>query len=377
VKLLTSLSPAPPVPFTGGAEFDLGVTDSNLQKEGCPDPGGNCPNLTEAEGAYNALTVFFYDTPAGAFYGGAVGTARLQYLDVPYTDVQFAQANPCPSKPSPVLGNISLQDLYARASRDIFAMANQAKSLPSPTCSKSAPAPAISLVAIAASESPAIAPNTWLEIKGANLSPPGGTRIWQGPDFAGGTMPTRLDNVSVTLNGVPAYVYYISPLQVNILSPPDALSGSVRVELTNNGVISAGFNAAAQPLAPSFFVFNGGPYVAATHADGSLIGPPSLYPGASTPAKAGETIVIYGNGFGPTNVPVQRGSLTQSGVLSPLPAVKIGGVSASVQFAGLVSPGEFQFNVVVPSTVASGDQPITATYGGVSTQASALITIHN
>jgi uncharacterized protein (TIGR03437 family) len=48
-----------------------------------------------------------------------------------------------------------------------------------------------------------------------------------------------------------------------------------------------------------------------------------------------------------------------------------------VLFAGLVVPGEFQFNVIVPTTVGNGDQPITATYGGTSTQSGTLITIHN
>ena len=58
--------------------------------------------------------------------------------------------------------------------------------------------------------------------------------------------------------------------------------------------------------------------------------------------------MLYANGFGPTSTPVVAGAVTQSGTLSPLPVVKIGGVTATVQFAGLVSPGEFQFNVVVP-----------------------------
>jgi uncharacterized protein (TIGR03437 family) len=55
--------------------------------------------------------------------------------------------------------------------------------------------------------------------------------------------------------------------------------------------------------------------------------------------------------------------------------VKIGGVAASVLFAGLVSPGEFQFNVVVPPSLADGDQPVTATYNGLSTQSGALIAV--
>jgi len=190
-------------------------------------------------------------------------------------------------------------------------------------------------------------------------------------------MPTKLDTVSATVNGKPAFVYYISPLQVNILTPPDAPSGPAQVEVTYNGVTSAAFTAPTQSLSPSFFVYNGEPYVAARHSNGSLIGPATLYPGASTPAKPGEIIELYANGFGSTNVPVQSGSVSQSGTLSPLPVVKIGGVAATVQFAGLVAPGEFQFNVTIPASLANVDQTVTATYGGVSTQSGALITIHN
>jgi hypothetical protein len=50
--------------------------------------------------------------------------------------------------------------------------------------------------------------------------------------------------------------------------------------------------------------------------------------------------------------------------------------TATVAFAGLVAPGEFQFNVVVPSSLANGDQPVTATYNGLTTQAGTLLTVH-
>jgi uncharacterized protein (TIGR03437 family) len=182
-------------------------------------------------------------------------------------------------------------------------------------------------------------------------------------------------------------VYYISPTQVNILTPPDAMQGPVQVVLTNAGVSSAQATVQAQALSPSFFVFNGGPYLAATHLNGSLcttpisgaclIGPTTLYPGSSAPAKPGETVVLYANGFGPTSTPVASGSITQSGSLSVMPVIKIGGVTAMVTFAGLSAVGEFQFNVIVPSTLSNGDQPITATYGGSSTQAGTLLTIQH
>ena len=242
--------------------------------------------------------------------------------------------------------------------------------------------PVLSLVANAAGESLMIAPNTWVEIKGSNLAPTGDSRIWETSDFVGGTMPTQLDGVSVTVNSRSAYVYYISPTQINILTPPDLSSGAsssgpVQVVVNNNGAASANFAALAQPLSPSFFVFNGGPYVAAVHASGSLIGPASLYPGATTPAKPGEIISLYANGFGPTSTPVVSGSMTQAGSLSPPPGIKIGSTSAIVQFAGLVSPGLFQLNVVVPPDIGDGNHPIIATYNDVTTQSGTLLTVQH
>jgi uncharacterized protein (TIGR03437 family) len=235
--------------------------------------------------------------------------------------------------------------------------------------------PTITLVANAEGGVATIAPNSWVEIKGTNLAPSGDTRIWQISDFVNNQLPTGLDGVSVMVNGVPAYVYYISPTQVDILTPPNALSGSVAVQLTNDGVTSANFMVQAQAESPSFFIFGGGPYIAATHVNGSYLGPTSLYPGLTTPAQPGETIVMYANGFGPTSTPVVGGSETQSGTLSPMPVITIGGVTATVTFAGLVAPGEFQFNVIVPPSLASGDQSTIATYKGLTTQAGTLITV--
>ncbi len=235
--------------------------------------------------------------------------------------------------------------------------------------------PTISGVANGASEGPLTAPNTWVEIKGTNLAPAGDSRIWQSSDFVGGNMPVQLDGVSATFNGKPACVYYISPTQLNVLTAPDAMTGAVPVQVTNKGAVSAPFTAQAMAQSPSFFMFNGGPYVAATHGDGSLLGPASLFPGSSAPAKPGETIAVYANGFGPTSPAVVSGSPVQSGTLSPLPAITIGGVAAAVQYAGLVAPGEFQLNVTVPASLANGDQPIVATYNGLTTQAGTLIAV--
>ena len=235
--------------------------------------------------------------------------------------------------------------------------------------------PTIKLVANAAGENPVIAPNTWIEIKGANLSSPGDTRIWQGSDFTGGQMPTKLDGVSVTVNGKSAYVYYISPTQINVLTPPDALPASAAVAVTTSGGTSTAYMAQTATISPSFFMFGAGPYVAATHADGSYLGSSSLYPSVTTPAKPGEIVTLYANGFGPVSSPVVSGSSSQSGTLATLPAISIGGISAKVQFAGLVAPGEFQFNVVVPANAPNGDNALIAAYSGAEAAPAAEITV--
>jgi uncharacterized protein (TIGR03437 family) len=241
----------------------------------------------------------------------------------------------------------------------------------------STPLPVITLVANAESNAAVIAPNTWTAIYGSNLAPAGDSRSWQGFDFFFSQLPPELDGVSVTVNGKAAYVFFVSPAQVNILTPPDPILGPVQVKLTRDGVTSKPASVQAQALSLSFFVFGGGPYVAARHADFSLLGPVTLYPTQTTPAKPGEVVLLYANGFGPTSQTIISGSLSQGGTLSPLPVIKIGGITAEVQFAGLVFPGQYQFNVVVPSTVGDGDQPLTVTYGGSSTPTGILITIQH
>jgi uncharacterized protein (TIGR03437 family) len=93
----------------------------------------------------------------------------------------------------------------------------------------------------------------------------------------------------------------------------------------------------------------------------------------------GETILLFGTGFGPTTPTVPPGlvfngaaPLTDSTQLH----IRVGGVPATVQFAGIVAAGEYQFNVLVP-TLPDGDQPIVADIGGAASQSGLLISIKN
>ncbi len=252
---------------------------------------------------------------------------------------------------------------------------------------QAAPSFQTSAVTNGASFTGTLAPNSWVTIKGAGLAAT--TRSWQTADFSGTKLPTTLDGVNVKINGESAYVSYISPSQINILVPGDIPAGPVQIQTTNNGLTSATINATLVSTAPSFFILGTNAttknqYIAATHANNSLGGPPSLITGATTtPFKVGETIVLYGNGFGPTNPAAPNGTTISPALpLVTKPPVTIGGQPATVTFAGLVAPGLYQLNVVVPTGITLGatgtntDVPVSATIGTAQSQA-AFISVSN
>jgi len=241
--------------------------------------------------------------------------------------------------------------------------------------------PSIKSVTNAFGDSPVIAPNTWIKIQGSNLTPVGDTRIWDGSDFVNHQLPAQMDGVSVTVNGKNAYLYSISSTQIYVLTPPDALQGSVQVQVTDNGVKGNAATVLAQAQSPSFFdavSASGVHYVYGTHAgNGSLIGPSGLFPNSSSPVKPGETIYVIANGLGSTNTPVVSGSLTQTGVLLQLPVITIGGSPATVSSAGLLGIGTYVIKLTVPSNASDGDLLVNATYNGSSTQPNVMITVHH
>jgi uncharacterized protein (TIGR03437 family) len=224
-----------------------------------------------------------------------------------------------------------------------------------------------------------IAPGTWVSIFGTALSAT--TRAWRDADFQNSRLPTALDGVSVAINGKPAAVAFISPLQINVLATDDSATGLVPVQVKNALGTSDSVLALQQTAAPALFQLRAGAasYAAGTHADGSILAGPALVqlgiPG--TAARAGETIVLYGTGFGATQPAISATALVPVPLLLARPEdlqIRIGGLDAAIAFAGLISPGVYQFNVVVPQ-VAVGDQPVVAELRGLLTQSNLLLTI--
>ena len=194
--------------------------------------------------------------------------------------------------------------------------------------------PNVTAVVNGASFGPGISSGSWATIAGTNLS--GTTAI---ADLSSGAMPTVLGNTSVTINGRQAYMYYVSPTQLNIIVPEDATIGGLSLQVTGPAGAGNIFTAPVATFAPALFLF-APHYPAAVHADGTSLGPPSLLPGITTlPAKPGEVILLFGTGFGATDPSVPAGQVPSAAAPLAQPVtVTIAGLPAAVQ-SYLVFPG--------------------------------------
>jgi uncharacterized protein (TIGR03437 family) len=250
-----------------------------------------------------------------------------------------------------------------------------------PNAGPSGPRPAIQSdngVINGATFAPGIVSGSWVTIKGENLA--GTTRIWLDSDFANGQAPTQLDGVRVNIDGKPSAVYFVSPGQVNVQAPALDKLGPVTVEVINANGASNTVSADVRTAAPGWFMFDpeNRRYIAGT-VDNVFLGKAGLFGTALTTraAKPGDTVVLYGANFGPTNppLPIAQGVSVASPLVNT-PSVTIGGVNATVLYGGGAPTliGTYQFNITVPD-LPNGDHQVVVTTGGVRTQENAFITI--
>ncbi len=184
---------------------------------------------------------------------------------------------------------------------------------------------------------PIVQPGSFVSIYGTELAT--GTFLWNN-DF-----PRTLGGTSVTIDNQPAYLWIVSPTQINLQVPDDMTAGTVSVAVTT----AAGTGTSTVTLAPqgpSFNLLGDGKHVAAeiatpggTGAYGGgtydLAGPSKTFSYNTRPVKAGETLMLYGVGFGPTLRSVPAGQLLSGSTpMVDVVAVTIGGVQASVTWSG-------------------------------------------
>ncbi len=238
-------------------------------------------------------------------------------------------------------------------------------------------APSVSAVVSASAfgEFSAAAPGSWVEIYGSNLASE--TAGWTGSDFTGGIGPTSLGGVSVSIGGQAAFVDYVSPTQVNAQLPSTIPTGGpLQLTVTSGSSTSAPVNLtinATEPglLATPSFKIGGNQYVVAQHSDGSYVLPVGAMAGASSsPATPGETLTIFGVGFGPVTPNIPAGEIASGeNQLTGSLQILFGQTPAQMPlpYFGLAPSlvGLYQFDVVVPNAAAGNLVPLTFTLKGV------------
>ena len=179
----------------------------------------------------------------------------------------------------------------------------------------------------AASGGPTVVPGGVASIFGANVA--GGTQL-----ASGTPLPTSLGGVQVTVNGIPAPIFFVSAFQINFQIPFDVLTnGSLTIVVIRDGVASSGEEVAVAEFAPGVFV------VPQTSPNQAL---PIIqrFPDFSTISPANPAL---GNplSFATAN-----------------PTVPVGGASAAVSFAGLAPNfvGVGQVNITLPTPLPATTQ---------------------
>jgi uncharacterized protein (TIGR03437 family) len=225
----------------------------------------------------------------------------------------------------------------------------------------------------AASGLPTIVPGAWISIYGTNLAT--ATRTWYASEFDGNTLPFYVDGVSVLINGLPAPVYYVSPTQLDVQVPlAPVIVTPDTVVVTHDGQASGTVKVKLEGSNPALFTYPAGGLTfaaAVAVSTGSIVGDPSVEPGTAK-VHPGDYVELYVNSM----LPSKSGAINPPNTLQTFPTVTIGGVSAPVSYAGLVSPGLIQVNVQIPQ-IATGNQQVLVTYIGVTSPSGVLIPIGN
>jgi uncharacterized protein (TIGR03437 family) len=180
--------------------------------------------------------------------------------------------------------------------------------------------------------------------------------------------PQSLGNVSVTFNGTPAPIQSVNPSgpypYVNAQVPFEVTGSSASMIVTVSGVPSAPFTVPIVAQAPGVFTIPSGlgNAVLVNLSDGSIAAPSGSIPGVAThPVARGQSAYFYATGLGALSPAVPDGSAVCPAAnavcnASAMPTVLIGGVPASVAFAGQAGayPGVNQINIVIPVNAPTG-----------------------
>jgi uncharacterized protein (TIGR03437 family) len=189
-----------------------------------------------------------------------------------------------------------------------------------------------------------VCPGDWMALLGQQLSFDAFTTASTVP------LPTQLADATVLVNGEPAPLYYTSYGQIAFQMPTDTAVGTALVQLQRSGQSS---NTLQASNTVSVSVAERAPRIVVV-TDDCAAG--CNLRNTTNPSSAGDTIVLWAYGLGPTDPPVAAGALPPAdpgfALVTPAPAVNfggaIGGVDVTPDFAGMTEIGLYQINVTIP-----------------------------
>jgi uncharacterized protein (TIGR03437 family) len=214
----------------------------------------------------------------------------------------------------------------------------------------------------AASGSPQIAPGGLFSIYGTQLA-------LLTAQTTTATWPKLLGGVSVTINGIPAPIYYASAGLINGQVPYEVQPGTATVVVTISGAQPAQISAQVVAANPGLLLFEGRALV--VNPDGTVNTP-------SNGAPAGNFAILYLSGIGIPDHPVATGApapSTEPFARVAYPSnITVGGQSVNVLYLGLAPgyPALAQANIIVP-TLPPGSYPVVVTINGVPSNSANIV----
>ena len=189
-------------------------------------------------------------------------------------------------------------------------------------------------------------------------------------------LPTSVNGVSVTFNGIPSPLFFVAPGQINAQVPYEISGPTASVQVTTAAGQSETRTVNIVAQSPAIYTTaqtGSGQGVVVFGNTATVVGP--VTPGKDwRPAHTGDTITLYVNGLGAVTPTIANGSnscersvcaadlsnltLRQTSVR---PTVEIGGVTvpdSGILFAGLAPQfvGLYQINVTIPSGIRASNQ---------------------
>jgi uncharacterized protein (TIGR03437 family) len=216
-------------------------------------------------------------------------------------------------------------------------------------------------------------------VNGASFSPmarpsPGeivsifGINLADGIEFAPALpLKTQMQGTLIAFGGRPLPLLYTNPNQVNAILPYGLTPGTTyQLIVTRGNRISVPQSLTVAAAEPAIFTASAGQgdiFVYHSATEQILAAP-------GQPAKAGDILIIYCDGLGPVDPPIDAGVAVDGLIrtMSPI-GLTIGGVQAQVMFSGLAGSltGLYQVNAIMPDGVTPGDAvPVVLTLGSVS-----------